>query len=314
MVFRLSIALGIAALAFVIWPTGHASQSLLRDYQARLNRVLSGDAILIEPTPQVLLAPMSQRRVPIGESKITLNEALDLGPCGLVPLLAQNNSALGKVAADSTRLIYTIRLIDAAQSCDSEDAEVQALLAQLLEFKTQQLPKLRQNVVFASEETQAFFKASATPLGPDDAISLAPLTRLISVVRENDADAIEPSLQALNSSNAGGALLNAKAWIMSALPPLTRQVDQGQCSSAQKTAIEGVFSAVYVERLQPWLAAVTRASRTMEAALANYPHPLPNWRSDAVGAEELISVAREHAQAWQGLLSRCGTRVQPLSQ
>ncbi|HCF78580.1 MAG TPA: hypothetical protein DER52_02715, partial [Glaciecola sp.] len=112
----IGILLGVIALLTGCQP--HQSlPSALDEYQTRIHRVL---AIPEQPTNigiTLNYPEASQRSITIPGTIMPLAEFYAISGCELAPLIAQRNTALGKVEYPSRRLVYESTLLHTLTNC-----------------------------------------------------------------------------------------------------------------------------------------------------------------------------------------------------
>ena len=80
----------------------------------RIATILDQDRIILTD-PQRISAPVPALR--LSETRISFGDALELGECGLLPLIAERNSSLGRQKQESIRLIYEWQLKVGLDQC-----------------------------------------------------------------------------------------------------------------------------------------------------------------------------------------------------
>ena len=67
------------------------------------------------------MTPATTSSLKLSDTRISFADALELGGCGLLPLIAERNSSLGRQKQESTRLIYEWKLKAGLNQCDELD-------------------------------------------------------------------------------------------------------------------------------------------------------------------------------------------------
>ena len=67
------------------------------------------------------VTPARTSSLKLSDTRISFADALELGGCGLLPLIAERNSSLGRQKQESTRLIYEWKLKAGLNQCDELD-------------------------------------------------------------------------------------------------------------------------------------------------------------------------------------------------
>ncbi|MGJ8629600.1 MAG: DUF3080 family protein [Glaciecola sp.] len=149
----IGLLLGVIALLTGCQP--HQSlPSALDEYQTRIHRVL---AIPEQPTNTGITLnypEASQRSITIPRTIMPLAEFYAISGCELAPLIAQRNTALGKVEYPSRRLVYESTLLHTLTNCiklvaakDMTSTDANAALFDTLKVKQIYYPKTWANVI-----------------------------------------------------------------------------------------------------------------------------------------------------------------------
>lgn len=99
---------------------------------------------------------------PMSDARIGFTQALSLGECGLVPLIAERNSALGRQKAESTRFIYEWRIREGLLACQDQFAD-EIWFQEALADKQQDVETAIQAVLFQSIEADAVGRPLSSP-------------------------------------------------------------------------------------------------------------------------------------------------------
>ena len=96
-------------------------KSRLLQHKTTLDRIASilGQDRRTLPASSVTAARTSSLK--LSDTRISFADALELGGCGLLPLIAERNSSLGRQKQESTRLIYEWKLKAGLNQCDQLD-------------------------------------------------------------------------------------------------------------------------------------------------------------------------------------------------
>lgn len=173
-------ALLIGATAGVLTACGQGStesDALLRDYQ----RHLADQLDLEPPTPESPdnIGAFPERRdrlVAIQETRAGMLNVYALRECHITTLVAERNSALGRVAPASQQWRYELTLWERLNACLESDVPERLRdadrerLESLTATKSEQLPAATWNGLFGSEEWAGSFTRVSSPL-PADALA-----------------------------------------------------------------------------------------------------------------------------------------------
>ncbi len=146
-------------------------QRALDDYAAAVAAALPDTAAstVTKPSSTPRYPDRRELRLTVPDLMIGFGDFLEItNRCGLGPMVAERNSAMGKLMPDSRRLAYEqtlyARLADCRdQPSQSEDPEVAVFahrLAAIVERKRAELPRVYWNATFAGPEMADLFSAS----------------------------------------------------------------------------------------------------------------------------------------------------------
>lgn len=179
----------LLAAVFIVSCSGRNSPAGLFDnYHYRMSNILDTEIALATPAAAPVYPPLRQLQRPLPQAKINLLEYLRLSTCDLQRLIGQRNSSLGRVMADSQRLIYEVRFIELGRQClqqlnASGGAEqLQRQLQQAVAEKSASLPVAAWNATVAGEEFARLFSAATVSLDTA-AVTLEPSSLLTSLER-----------------------------------------------------------------------------------------------------------------------------------
>ncbi|WP_344807747.1 DUF3080 family protein [Allohahella marinimesophila] len=267
------------------------------DYRQRLERVLEVSFEAPEP-PEVLKPRYPQRRDlqrQASEFSLGILDIFTLDACTVGQLVAQRNSALGKVASASAIWRYEQAFLASVDDClrllgedVSEVTQLMTALAEVRDVKRQELGIAQWNATFASVEFQALFSTGDGLLQRDFAAARSQqlgraLERLVGYVQGEDTAALD-DLEAINATlianpYPGRVLLSVEAMtaelqsIADTLETLLTHSDGTPCrperldDETTKIAMN-VLELVYVGRIQPYLAELQKAGHAWIGPLA----------------------------------------------
>ncbi|WP_111657345.1 DUF3080 family protein [Isoalcanivorax indicus] len=335
-----SLLVGFALLASACQPGG--PEALWQDYLQRLERLAD---LRAEPAPPISATryPRSRDvRQPIPELRTGMRRYFGLAQCDMMGLVSARNSSLGRLQTASLRFAYELDFIRQAETCLIEDRlaereDLDAWLTEISRLKRESLPALYWNATLGSQEMASFFTTTARPA---DAGTLADLTtvetlfdrmaltasQLTGDTLPADVGVLEQDIAHLAHSDTGGRILQGLALATGELQrsaSLLEQVDTArlcpdQRPSEQARYFNNVFTAVYGERVQPWLADLDRANRRLVQAVARLADALPAdspafdaWHHRHLDPDGPLQQAwhaamQRHTRAWQHLLGDCG--------
>ncbi|MFP4136806.1 MAG: DUF3080 family protein [Halomonas sp.] len=339
---RLAAALlALVALGLAGCGGSDDNEALLRDYQRGLAERLE----LPPPEPTApdnigAFPELRERRVAIPEVREGLLDVYALRECHIATLVAERNSALGRVAPASERWRYELKLLERLEAC--LDGEVPDRLAEqdlarlerLAATKREQLPAASWNGLFASEEWADNFSRVSSSLPPD---ALAPpraqrealdyLRRLGQApfdpeVSHPDPEALEGHLQALRERPYTAELLRTLTLAERRLAEATALLETrlarddacpaGGFSASLEEAPAGPALADWLARLddagETWLKGLAPLFASLEAPPEEVAAYRRAWLSLENAEAPLPAFRRalaEHRERRQALAERC---------
>lgn len=321
-------------------------ESLLEEYNRRLARVLDVEARLT-PVPEAPRLPrLRERSRHVEPFNASLLDFLRLYGCDLQQVVGERNSILGRVAHPLTRLDLDRRFLLAAEAClpTLEREALAERVAEAVAHKREALPDVAWNAVWSSREIEGHFARSrgALPLALDPdrlgiavqnaALARQRLTVLLDGGLDTELFALDSVYQHWGHDPLAGQALLSAVLVQVRLDDATALIERRLherplCPRGRPTRqaenVRGVFDAVYVARVQRYLAEVQRVRRELFPALlalAKLGHGSPSRVFDAYLHAVLdesnpsgywqafdAAIAR-HTAAWQALLEQCGMR------
>lgn len=329
-------ALAMASLLAIGWLAPQdPDEARWEDYLDRIAR-LSRQA-LPERAPLPLLPYPGARelRLPLPEHRVDMLDYLELRHCGLMELISQRNSSLGKLQADSLRLSHELAFIQQARTCLEEntldDPELVTVISQVVAEKEAALPALYWNVLANSEEIRRFFSQSPSASVGDTSAALQSLQQLShTVIAHKQSGAVtplnlEPLLETLAHNQSGGYLLRRMALSLRELErgnQLLAGIDpQRLCprnqASTRARRLRNVLDKVWGPKVQQALAQSRRQRQSladsleqMNGLLGSAPAPFTRWRQHYFGPNGVESrmehALERHVTLWQEHLRACG--------
>ncbi|GAB2785032.1 hypothetical protein GCM10027040_08950 [Halomonas shantousis] len=320
---------------------------MLVDYQHRLANTLGVSA----PTPHLprnLAAFPSRdaRLFDIPEMRQGMLDVYALRECGIVSLVAERNSQLGRMALPSRRWVYEQALWRKLRACwangtakQFEQDTRQRLLA-LLSTKTQQLPRLSWNVLFDSEEWVQNFSRASRPLSPGEPVPFTQALLAIDYLRhatrhqfdpywELDPQELESHLYVLQSEPWSARLLRSLLLATQRLDEASnslesRLAERPVCylghSNPAAERLYNVFMLYFIGRVQPYLADLQRLSRlwltgvdtlldaylVSRPAVDRYRHAWLSQDNPAAPMPRFQNAIKRHVTLWQDIWRSCG--------
>lgn len=314
------------------------SEALLRDYQQRLAESLSREAPRRSAPDNIGAFPEhDQRLFEIAGSREGMLDIYALRECHIANLVAGRNNQLGKVAAPSQRWLYELELWRRLSSCwngevpDALSDDSRERLARLTATKTDQLPRVSWNALFASEEWVKNFSRASSPLSPDALDEVEPRSTALSYLREAtlhqfdrdwlaDSATLEGHLKTLQERPLSAELLRALLLAEQRLGEASTLIEETLehlDGAACRRAADDLADSPEATRLVAWLDDLDRAARhwlgAIDALLEVHVAPPPavadyrrRWLSLSAPEAPLpaFTAARDHHAALRIRLAR----------
>lgn len=313
------------------------------DYLTRLARTLERD---LPPTDTTRYVGYPARRVlrrPIEVPRTGWIGFFQLHRCGLVNLVAQRNSVLGRVAPPQARLAYEARLLAGLEQCrteipaDDTDNDFTERLDELIALKRSSLGATLWNKTWASASMAHLFSVAGGDAGLQPTLAGRASRRALStlagelaaITQGNPVSeaALASTYETLDKSEYGGALQiaandAAKALERARAALETRLADRPLCFNKQPNRrsriLRTVLLDIYGQRVQPYLSDLVRAGRLWRAAVTDLVDAQPltpatafaRYRSRTLAADSgvwarLDRAIETHTEAWQTALGQC---------
>lgn len=314
------------------------------DYLTRLARTLNRDlAPAITPTYRGYPQRRTLRQH-VDTPRTGWIGLFELHRCGLVNLIAQRNSVLGRVAPPHTRLAYESRLLARLRACrvrqsvaGEADADFMSRLDALIARKQSGLGATLWNQSFATTSMAHLFSVAGDDAGLEPTLAgqasrraLAQLTgalRAIQHGQEVSAQTLAPAYETLDKSEYGGALQIAAVEAATALERAratlqTRLDARPICFNGRPSRrgriLRTILLDIYGQRVQPYLADLVRAGRLWRATVdgliaAQDITPMSafvDYRAETLAADtgvwaRLDHAIAEHTDLWQSAMRQC---------
>jgi len=287
MLKRLSIF--IALLLSLSGCSRDTPEQVLENYLYRLSNTLD----LNQPqsySPNVRLQfPLKRDRIlKTTEIREGLLDVLKLKRCDLLPLIAERNSSLGKVAKPSTKLQYELNFYHLLNQCreslrnDSTiETELLKRVNEIYSIKRENLPAELWNGIFTAPEIEVNFSLSQTPLpiidNSSSQQSIEALHTLVNLTAHNldqlgttkpNEELLNQAFKILHSNRSGPSIISSVEILTYHLDQAAQLLEQRNSpnnplcrnQSPNKTAriLENVFYKFYISEVLPYLAQTDR--------------------------------------------------------
>lgn len=332
----------IAVLISVITACSNSVEWQLEDYTDRVARVLEQEVPEIAAI-ELPYQSARQNQLPVDVESINLLEFLKLNRCQLGRVVAQQNSALGKVAPPSQVMhFYRDFLIHGppcVEALKTEDPKLADVIDRAVMQKQFQRMNVWWNAWTGYEEWQTLTSIAATPIHYKDntpylSVSLQALDFAIQQGRswrdgqyEYDDKSMEEQLKQLRFSESIGRWLRSSMLLIQSLEKTAHVLDQrlkqqplcvGRNDKPKSDILFNVFRKYYAGEVQPYLAKVhlfggqisDRLDRLTQ--MVEPPRSFVTWRKQINAINnQLKDTSRRHVRLWQVTLSNCDLMPNP---
>ena len=301
-------------------------ETQLLDYQSRLERLLP-QAQLTEQLQKPALAPLPETRtlvLRIPPATIDLTDMLALDVCDLETLIAERNSSLGKVQADSLLLHYELQLLDKLGNClekpalaERLDAELRTKLQLIYQQKQQQLPAVFNNLLSRDQTLRQQLTGSQRGVSPgqggrtETLQALTKLLRLRQLIQQQDYRAasqidINQALGDLHQTqliaDMQHSLRVAEQFFLQLNRAMATIPNDALCQT-DRSVRDNVLTQIFIGRVQTELARLDGIATELNNALLRLyqQHPLQQSVQQRLQApqQSLQHQLRQHVAFWQ---------------
>lgn len=293
------------------------------EYAQRLATVMQrpeAELFTITPLHELPMEPNS-----VSKLDISLKDFYQLRDCPLYSLVAERNTALGKIQAPSQRYIYEIKLLREMHACLNL-IEDEKLRQQIQQWQQQKQSVLQQQwqLVLQTEEIRYALGRNSGWIGTNQTEQLSETRQSVQYLlnlrpdedpAQSDTVDLEKHLQQLQQARLMARLFRTARLLESHLSSLTEWLNAQELSCPSGKAakqiqfLRNVFGLFFVEQIQPL------ASRLNNM----YYQLMPQWRmllqahpgmSEWLKRRELDYDQYRHSLAshikfWQSLFEQC---------
>ncbi|MFP2767853.1 DUF3080 family protein [Oceanisphaera sp. KMM 10153] len=336
----LNIAVGLACL----WLTACSPSNELEDhfqiYLKRIAHVLE----VAEPTlsPAAALPPLPPQRVLQQQQpriSTRLLDAFKLGRCGLLDIVGEHNSPVGKSQSAAGQLLYHLQFQRGLQHCiaNSDDPELTDWLHDIAARKTPLLPGYYWNMMAAEPDIRAALTPRLRTLAFNQQTGYQETVNAFRLFERLQAEVQgQPSIGLLTPNELNQALsglyrndylgrlfysLHSAAHYLDQSLVFLQQLERVDCFRGGKIRADRLRNAMqryYIEDIQRYFGQIDRQFVQLAPLLQNTLTPPPArlepmtlYREHfAQGLHSEIyrryrTLVLEHARRWQRFLQRC---------
>lgn len=297
----------------------------------RIASILGEESIALPPP----LAIESQTpELGLSETRISIGDALELGECGLLPLIAERNSSLGRQKQESTRLIYEWTLKSGLDQCSQLNQEEWFQKARIAKTRDVEIAVIK--LLMRSEEADRIHSKINKPFASLDESRMAYLNRTQPIVQvitqalqqspppsNTTITQFEDSLRAWSQTQHHGtlhqAIIEAQIWLQKANTLQSQALKANRLCPMGTPTEAGRNLQLFIRNyfggtIQPKLSSITRALDELGSTWSTLPITL--WSGDTLidallkvpprYRDEFRNELKTHIHNWQQLLQSCG--------
>ena len=283
------------------------------------------------------MTPATTSSLKLSDTRISFADALELGGCGLLPLIGERNSSLGRQKQESTRLIYEWKLKAGLNQCDELDD--QEWFKKALDTKAKDVEIAVLQLLTQSEEATRIHLKIPKPFATLAESRVAYLDRSQPVIqiivqalqkstppRAETVTQFEQSLYDWSQTQHHGtlhqAIVETRDWLAAAITLQRATITANElCPMGTPTErgrnLQSFVRNFYGGLVQPKLSSVAQAIDEFQFIWSALPVTL--WTHDTLVDTMLQLPAgyrtglrddlRVHIKNWQLILQSCGLNV-----
>ncbi|MDF2177604.1 DUF3080 family protein [Aliiglaciecola sp. CAU 1673] len=302
-----------------------ALPKLLNTYGTRLATLLEANAPPCCNTPSLPSIPTLENSAK--EVTIELRTFYALRHCDVYSLVAERNTALGKLQSPSQRYLYELALLQGLARCQSQlnDNNIKAEIDTWIEQKQTQLPLSFANLMHSTEIRHSLALGNGYIDGEEDGLSQSMAGyQYLQSLRDpgpgwENNHKLETHLQQLQRQALPARMFRSSLLISEQLERITAMLHEQapQCSTPQEKQkaeyLVNVFKLFFIDSLQPMAGKLNHYHHQLIPVLKKLTADNPN-----LGPLQLWIAARyqqdfsnyqdqwqKHVQWWQAFLKRC---------
>jgi hypothetical protein len=324
-----------------------ASESQLESYLANVRQACGNRDNQHAYTPALTPYPgQRQTRLKVQDIRIGFMDFFSLSACHLQALIAERNSALGKIMPVSQQMIYEHRFLIKALECQlqgekASHKDLYKKLEKVIAIKRDNLPKIYWNATFSSPEFEKMFACASSALDDKDLSTLDytinALIYLLDVGEKLgnseftiDGKELEDKYFHLSRRKAGGEILYSLDLLTYYLNQVSTTLDirvsktplcpEGRPNKEAQKLFE-IFRLQYIFEIQPYIVKLnqkaeqflTLINRMAEPQKTLMPEPFVIFYEKQINMhasegmwQRFRKALSRHTQSWQKVLSQCG--------
>lgn len=332
--------LGYASIALWLTACSDTPSALapLADYQQRVANTLQREAITYQPAAYPRLPDVRTLRTKVPRISVSLLDSWRLDQCAAGQLIAQRNSALGKLEQGISRYFSDLQLTHALQTCVTEleqanAAQLATRLRKAMHAKQQTLAASQQLAIATDDALRHTLRVAPQTLASADdaafASNIAALDRVLGVLAEahiqpsivstEQKEQLEQALEQLHQSDylprLWRTLHTLSAYLQQLNPLVTDVATAAGCASKGRPqraeVLHTVFLKYFIQHVQPQLAGFTRQGYVVNerlqhlTALNTHPELDAYLQQLLQLTERLNRESKRHVEPWQTFFKAC---------
>lgn len=292
------------------------------EYSQRLARVLDHPGAELADIPSIAAPPRQQ--ISEDSLQISIKEFYQLRDCSLYSLVAERNTALGKIQPPSQRYLYELKLLNALETCHKRTQD-SALKQQLKHWQQQKQTALylRWQQLLESDEIRLALSRNSGWIQSKQTDRLSEtrqsLQYLLSISPESAGRhasvELEQHLQRLQQARLMARVFRTQRLLGSHLRVLNQWLHARdiQCPAdkapEQVKYLRNVFGLFFIEQIQPLASRINdiyyQLMPLWQRLLLAHP-PMSDWLEQRQTEFEVYRHSlSEHISFWQTLFKNC---------
>ncbi|WP_342807944.1 DUF3080 family protein [Alteromonas sp. M12] len=308
-------------------------QSSFTEYQNQVGEELNISILLNTENPSLHYPSSQQMKLDIPETTMNLRDFYALKHCPVFTLIAQRNTALGKVQLPSQRFAYEVKLIQGLNEClqQTDDEQQQQQLTQWLEDKYQTLPKVWAQMVLSSAEIRRSLSTNSTLFTQISNEQLRSYQASLSLIVNlysptmTDIDGLEAALNTLRQQPLPAQIWYTQNqlsfWLNNLADRLQSEFAKISCQSAssaeQIANLKLIYEQNFIADILPVIGRLAEVHHMLEPnfkTLRNNPVLLEPFKKFLIQrkleSENYLNARHKHEKVWQNLFIKCNSTNQ----
>ncbi|MBT1063797.1 DUF3080 family protein [Bowmanella sp. Y26] len=310
--------LGLFVGLFLLMACQPLLQQELDEYASRLGNIIQQRPPTFESPPPLSLP--AKQSYQAAEASIKLSEFYALRHCRLYSLVAERNTALGKLQGLSQRYIYEQKLLSAIQEClmNTSDPDLITRLSKWQAAKYQGVIPLW-SALLDDNELRSSLAGTRQQQMPETALldsSRAALDYLISIAPQSNSiqsEQLEQYLQVLHQGQLPARWFQTRRILTAYLQTLTPWLESQPISCRPPETSEylrNVFALFFIEKIQPIAGQLAHYQYELAPRLhqlyAHGPKSMQDWLAERDAEQQAFALAlQSHVNWWQALFKQC---------